>query len=121
MASQLIQLLQALTDRVNRGEEHRRFVAGWVGPYQGKVIQLETDEGTHHIILKRDGTMTLREGPYPSPDVIYKAKAQTLLEVFTGRADPRNLMKSWKLLVMGAGHESLPLAQLMRNILTSTQ
>lgn len=121
MTSQMIQLFETLIKRVNETATHRRFVQDWVGNYQGKVLQLDTDEGNFHVVLKKDGSMQLRAGTYPSPDIVFKASSQTLLNLFTGRADFRDLLKRWELVIMGAGHEAVPLAKLVFDVLMSSQ
>lgn len=121
MTSQMVQLFETLIRRVNETAAHREFIQGWVGKYQGKVLQLDTDEGSFHIILKRDGSMQLRPGDYPSPDIIFKASTQTLMNLFTGRADFRDLLKRWELVIIGAGHEAVPLAKLVFDVLKSSQ
>ena len=63
--------------------------------------------------------MKLRQGTYPSPDVIYKASTETLMNLFSGQASFRDLMKRWELVIIGAGHESVPLGQLMIRVLQS--
>ncbi len=120
MTSQLVQIFEGLVSKVNGTSEHREFVRDWVGPYQGKVLQLETDKGTFHVILHHVGTMELRTGSYPSPEVIYKASSKTLMSLFSGQASFRDLMKKWELVVIGAGHESVPLGQLMMRVLQQT-
>ena len=120
MGNQLIQLFETFVQRVNNKAEHREFVRDWIGPYDGKVLQLETDEGTFHLVLQNKGTITLKEGSYPSPDVIYKAKTQTLMNLFSGQVAFRDSMKSWDLIVIGAGHESVPLTKLMLQVLQSS-
>lgn len=116
MANQLMQMFEALINRVNDTAEFREFVRNWVGPYQGKVLQLETDKSTFHVVLHRRGTMILKSGPYPSPDVIYKASTETLMNLFTGQASFRDLTKRWELIIIGAGHESVSLGQLMMRV-----
>ncbi len=117
MTSQLKQIFESAIKKVNETTEHQEFVREWIGPYQGKVLQLETEEETFHIVLQREGTMEIRPGSYPSPEVIYKASSNTLLSLFTGQASFRDLMKKWELVIIGAGHESVPLGQLMLRIL----
>jgi NAD(P)H-flavin reductase len=113
------QLFEALIKRVNISPEHREFIRNWIGPYQGKVLQLETDKGAFHIRLYRKGTMTQHMGTYPSPDVIYKSSVDIFMKLFTGQTTFRELMKRWDLVVIGAGHESVPLGQLFIQILQS--
>lgn len=117
MANQLSQLFESMIQQVNDTPQHREFVREWVGPYQGKALQLETESETFHILLHRQGTMELQIGSYPSPEVIYKASTETLMNLFSGRTSFRDLTKRWELIVIGAGHESLPLAQLMMRVL----
>ncbi|MFX0168403.1 MAG: SCP2 sterol-binding domain-containing protein [Candidatus Hodarchaeota archaeon] len=120
MTTPIMQLFESLIQRINQTVEYREFVRNWVGPYQGKVLQLETDKGTFHIRIHQQGTMTLHMGMYPSPDVIYKSSVETLLNLFTGQASFRELMKSWELVIIGAGHESVPLGQLIARVLQSS-
>jgi len=121
LTNQLVQIFDGLIVQVNSNPEHREFIQEWVGPYQGKVLQLETDEGTFHVLLTRQGTMELRKGSYPSPEVIYKASTKTLISLFTGQALFRDLMKKWELIIIGAGHESVPLGELMMRVLQQTR
>lgn len=120
MSNQVLQLFESLIMRVNQTPKQREFVREWVGPYQGKILQLETDQGTFHIALRKKGTISLHEGDYPSPDVIYRATVDTLMKLFTGQTSFRNLMKSWDLVVIGAGHESVPLSQLLMRVLQTS-
>lgn len=120
MTATMEQLFENLIKQVNDDSEHRKFIQKWVGPYQGKVLQLETEKGAFHIRLYRKGTMTLHKGVYPSPDVIYKSSTDTFMKLFTGQATFRELMKSWNLVIIGAGHESVPLGQLLMRILQSS-
>jgi hypothetical protein len=113
MSNPLQQLIDGLITRVNENPDLREFVRNWVGSYHGKILQFETDKGTLHIILAKDGTMRADKGSYPSPDIIYKAAAQTLLDLFTGQADFRELVKRWEIVIVGAGHESVQLAKLI--------
>jgi hypothetical protein len=120
MTSQMLQLFETLTKKVNENPKHRDFLRKWVGKYHGKIIQLETDEDNFYIIVYEKGSMQIQKGTYPSPDVIYKAKAQTLLDLFTGKANFRELMKRWEIIIIGAGHESVALAQLLFEVLKSS-
>lgn len=121
MSGKMLQLFETLAKRINENPKHRDFLREWVGHYHGKIIQLETDEGDFHIIIQQKGIMKIKKGIYPSPDVIYKAKAQTLMDLFTGRANYRDLMKRWEIVIIGAGHESIPLAQLLFDVLKSSR
>ncbi|MFW9830750.1 MAG: SCP2 sterol-binding domain-containing protein [Candidatus Thorarchaeota archaeon] len=120
MTNQVLEMFERLIERVNDSAEHRDFIREWVGAYQGKVLQLETEKGTFHIVLYRKGKISLKTGAYPSPDVIYKATTKTLMNLFTGQASFRDLTKRWELVIIGAGHESLALGQLILRVLQST-
>jgi putative sterol carrier protein len=120
MSNQIVQLFESLITRVNKSPKQREFVREWVGSYQGKILQLETDQGTFHIALHKKGTISLHEGAYPSPDVIYRATVDTLMKLFTGQTSFRKLMKRWDLIVIGAGHESVPLGQLVMRVLQTS-
>jgi hypothetical protein len=117
LTNSISQLFDDLISKVNETTELRELVRKWVDPYQGKVLQLETDTETFHVLLFRKGTMELKEGEYPSPDVIYRATNETLMSLFTGQASFRDLMKRWELVIIGAGHESVPLSQLIMRAL----
>jgi hypothetical protein len=39
------------------------------------------------------------------------------MKVFTGQVTFREVMKRWDLIIMGAGHESVPLGQLIMRVL----
>ena len=119
MSNPLHQLIDGLVTRVNENPELQEFVRNWVGSYHGKILQLETEKRTLHLILARDGTIRVKKGSYPSPDVIYKAPAQTLLDLFTGQANFRELIKRWELVIIGAGHESTQLAKLIMQAMSS--
>ncbi|MHA1247928.1 MAG: hypothetical protein ACTSPE_11420 [Candidatus Thorarchaeota archaeon] len=93
--SQLQEFFQFLIAKVREKEDLKKQLAEWVGPYHGKVLQVYTEDGPQYIVVTKEG-MSLHDGVYPSPDVIYKASAQTLLAIFIGNA-----------------HESNPLANLI--------
>lgn len=119
MTAAMEQMFENLIKQVNDKSEHREFIRDWVGPYHGKILQLETEKGSFHIRLHRKGTMTLHQGVYPSPDVIYRSSVDTFMKLFTGQATFRELMKTWDLVIIGAGHESVPLGQLFLRVLQS--
>ena len=120
MSAAMEQMFEHLIKKVNENAEHREFVRNWVGAYHGKVLQVETEKGAFHIRVYRKGTMTFHEGKYPSPDVIYRSSADTLMKLFTGQASFRDLIKNWDLIIIGAGHESVPLGQLFLRVLQSS-
>ncbi len=113
--SQLQEFFQFLMSKVKEKEDLQNTVKDWVGPFDGKILQVITpDSGAQYIIVyKKAPWMSLHDGYYPSPDVIYKAKSETLLGIFTGEVKFKDTMKDGSLEVIGNAHESDPLANLI--------
>ena len=112
--------MNRLVTSVNNNEDLQKTVAEWLGPHMGKVLQIETEGEAFHIIVIPT-KMKIKEGSYPSPDVIYRAKtAKILMDVFSGQVDFRSVTKSWDLHVIGAGHESTSLSELIMQVFMST-
>ena len=111
------QFMRHICSAVNGNDAHKKFVANWIGPWPGKVLQVEVAGEKFYTVMTKE-KMWMEEGDYPSPDVIYRVKdGQVLLDIFTGRTPFRNAMKNWDLWVIGAAHESVPLAQLIFNVM----
>jgi len=115
MTSQLQQFFEFLISKVKDKEELQGHVMKWIGPYDGKILQVITpDHGAQYIVVQKGAPwMTLHEGMYPSPDVIYKANSETLLGIFTGEVNFKDTMKDGRLIVIGNANESDPLANLI--------
>ena len=116
--SQLQEFFKFFMAQVNAKDDLKKHVEAWIGPYHGKVLQVYTEEGDQYIVVKKSG-MTLHDGVYPSPDVIYKAKAEVLLGIFTGDVPFKQTMKDGSLEVIGNANESDPLANLILVAMTS--
>lgn len=111
------QFMRHINSAVNSSEEHKKFVAEWINPWPGKVLQVDAEGEKFYTVITQE-KMWIEEGEYPSPDVIFRVKdAQVILDIFTGRLPFRNAMKSWDLFVIGAAHEAVPLAQLIFNVM----
>ena len=111
--SQLQEFFKFLMSKVKEKDDLKKQLAEWVGHYDGKILQVHTPEdGDQYILVTKDG-MTLHDGVYPSPDVIYKAKSEILLGIFTGEVKFKDTMKDGSLKVIGNAHESDPLANLI--------
>ena len=113
--SQLEEFFQFLTSKIKEKEDLQEMVKKWVGPYDGKILQVITPElgAQYTVIYKKAPWMAVKDGIYPSPDVTYKANAETLLGIFTGEVNFKNTMKDGRLEVIGNAHESDPLANLI--------
>jgi putative sterol carrier protein len=110
--SQLQEFFKFLASKTNEKEDLKKMVVDWIGPYDGKILQVFTEEGAQYMVVTKEG-MTLHEGIYPSPDVIYKANSATLLGIFTGEVPFKDTMKAGTLDVIGNAHESDYLANLI--------
>ena len=118
--SQLQQFFEFLISKVKEKESLQEQVLTWIGRYEGKILQVITpDFGAQYIVVHKGAPwMTLHDGIYPSPDVIYKANSETLLGIFTGEVKFKDTMKSGALEVIGNAHESDPLANLILAAMT---
>ena len=113
MSEQLQEFFKFLIAKTKEKEDLKKLLVEWVGPYDGKILQVHTPKGgDQYIVVTKEG-MTLHEGTYPSPDVIYKATGEILLGIFTGEVKFKDTMKDGRLEVIGNAHESDPLANLI--------
>jgi putative sterol carrier protein len=108
-------LFKEIAEKVNSSSEGKRIIKEWVGPYDGKIIQFETDTEKFYLVVT-DGRMKVRDGEYPSPDLTFRGSSQVISEVFTGKKSVGDAMKSWGLLLMGAGHEGFILGRLITTV-----
>ncbi len=108
--------IEAVAMKANREEETKRTMRDWVGRYYGKIIQFETDPENFYIVVQ-GGRMEVRAGSNPSPDLTIRAPSRVITEVFTGRRRFGDAMKSWDLLLIGAGHEAFHLARLITAVI----
>jgi putative sterol carrier protein len=111
-AQQLDEFFKFLMAKIREKDDLKKLLADWVGPYDGKILQVYTEVGPQYMVVTKDN-MTIHEGVYPSPDVIYEANSATLLGIFTGEVPFKQTMKDGSLKVIGNAHESDPLANLI--------
>lgn len=115
--SELKSFLEELTRKIN--EKAMGFVKEWIGDkYYGKIIELEVGDlkgvqEAYHIVFTKKGAK-LKEGEYPSPDLIYRSDKETLVGVLNGTVKEKDVRKSWKLIVMGDAHEQDPFFQVVK-------
>jgi len=107
---------EAVAMKANRSSEGTRIMRGWVGHYDGKVIQFETDTEKFHLVVANE-RMKVYDGEYPAPDLTYKGSSKLISDVFTGRKRIGDAMKSWELMLTGAGHEGFALGRLITTVL----
>jgi len=107
---------EAVAMKANRSSDGTRIMKEWVGHYYGKVIQFETDAEQFYLVVT-DGKMRVLEGVYPAPDLTFKGSSRTISEVFTGRKRIGDAMKTWELVLIGAGHEGFALGRLVTAVM----
>lgn len=110
--SQLQEFFKFFMAQVNSKDDLKAKLAEWIGPFDGKILQVHTEEGDQYLVITKS-RMKLFDGVYPSPDVIYKAQSSTLLGIFTGEIPFKDTMKDGSLVVIGNANESDPLANLI--------
>jgi len=109
-------LFEAVAMKANRSHDGTRVMKEWTSHYHGKVIQFETDTEQLYLIVT-DGKMKVKDGIYPAPDLTFKGSSKTVSEVFTGRKRIGDAMKTWELVLMGAGHEGFALGRLVTTVM----
>jgi len=107
---------EAVAMKANRSSEGTRIMRDWTGQYDGKVIQFETDTERFYLVVT-DGKMKVREGEYPAPDLTFRGSSKLISDVFTGRRPIGDAMKSWELVLIGAGHEGFALGRLITTVM----
>jgi len=108
-------IFEEITKKVNESAEGQKIIDEWVGPYDGKILQFETDAEKFYLVIT-DGKMELCTGEYPSPDLTLRGSSQVIMDVFTGRRSVGDVIRSWDLLLMGAGHEGFMLGRLIATV-----
>jgi len=107
---------EAVAMKANRSSDGTRIMKEWAGHYYGKVIQFETDTEKFYLVVQ-DGKMKVLDGVYPAPDLTFKGSSKTVSEVFTGRKRIGDAMKTWELVLIGAGHEGFALGRLVTTVM----
>ncbi len=108
-------IFEEIAKKANNSSEGKRIMKEWVGPYHGKILQLETDAEKFYLAVT-DGRMKVYDGEYPSPDLTFRGSSQVISDVFAGKRSVGDAMKSWDLLLMGAGHEGFILGKLITTV-----
>ena len=107
---------EAIAMKANRSSQGQKIMREWVGPYPGKIIQFITDTEKFYLVVA-NGKLKVFDGEYPAPDLTFKGTTRTIMEVFTGRKRFRDAMKSWELVLIGAGHEGFALGRLITTVM----
>ncbi len=104
-----------IAKRVSESVEGQRTIKEWVGPYDGKILQFETDAEKFYLVIT-DEKMEVCTGEYPSPDLTFRGTSQVITDVFTGKRSVGDAIRRWDLLLMGAGHEGFMLGRLITSV-----
>ncbi len=107
---------EAVAMKANRSSDGTRIMKEWSGHYQGKVLQFETDTEQFYLVVA-NGRMKVKDGIYPAPDLTFRGSSKTISEVFTGRKRIGDAMKTWELMLIGAGHEGFALGRLVTTVM----
>ena len=116
MSTAAKEFFEALAMKANQSNDGQRIMKNWVGHYHGKIIQFETDAEQFYLLIHY-GKMKVADGVYPAPDLTFKASSKTISEVFTGRKRIGDAMKTWELVLVGAGHEGFALGRLVTTVM----
>lgn len=108
-------IFEEIANKANSSIGGQKIMREWVGPYNGKILQFETDTEKFYLVIT-EGKMNVHDGEYPSPDLTIRGSAQVISDVFTGKRSVGDAMKSWDLLLMGAGHEGFTLGKLITTV-----
>jgi len=110
-------VLEELVKKARESREARELIAKACSHYPGKVLQFKAGGEKLYLVLYADGSIELKEGEYPAPDVHYIAEESTLVDMLLGRASVKALTRDWTLVVEGAMHETEHLLKLARLLL----
>lgn len=113
------EIFEEVAKKVNENAEGQRIIKEWVGSYEGKILQFETEAEKFYLVITL-GKMEVCTGDYPSPDLTFRGSSQVIVDVFTGRRSVADAMRSWDLLLIGAGHEGFMLGRLITTALLET-
>jgi len=107
---------EAVAMKANRSNDGQRIIKEWIGHYHGKVIQFDSDTEKFYLLVAH-GKMKVKDGVYPAPDLTFKGSSKVISDAFTGKRRMGDVMKTWELLLMGAGHEAFALGRLVTTVM----
>jgi len=107
---------EAVAMKASKSSDGTRIMKEWTGHYHGKIIQFETDTEQFYLVVA-NGRMKVKDGIYPAPDLTFRGSSKTISEVFTGRKRIGDAMKTWELMLIGAGHEGFALGRLVTTVM----
>ncbi|WXG39536.1 MAG: SCP2 sterol-binding domain-containing protein [Candidatus Freyarchaeum deiterrae] len=97
-------------------------VKQWISPhYYGKIIQFQVGDlkgftKAYYFVFTSKG-VKLKEGDYPSPELIFRSDEATLQGIIEGKIKVGAVRDAWKLLIMGNAHEQFPFMQIATSVL----
>ena len=101
--------------KLNQCDSAKLTMKEWIGHYDGKVIQFQTDTELFHIVVAAEN-IRVSDGEYPSPDVIFRGPSELIVDVFKLKHNLESAMKNWEIVVLGAGHDGFALRDLIATL-----
>jgi len=116
MSMAVKKFFEAVSMKANRSSDGQKIMKDWAGHYHGKVIQFETDLEKFYLVVQ-NSKMKVLDGVYPAPDLTFKGSSKVISEAFTGKKRMGDVMKTWELMLIGAGHEGFALGRLVTTVM----
>ncbi|MGQ9720896.1 MAG: SCP2 sterol-binding domain-containing protein [Candidatus Jordarchaeum sp.] len=97
-------------------------VKKWIGDrYYGKIIQFQVGDlngfsKAYYFVFTKKG-VKLKEGDYPSPELILRSDEETLQGIIEGKVKVSTVRDQWKLLIIGNAHDQFPFMRIATSVL----
>jgi len=106
---------QTVAMKANKSDYVKKMLKEWIGHHDGKIVQFQTNTENFYIVVAGE-IMRVCNGEYPSPDIVFRGPSELILDVFTLKKNMEDAVKSWELVVLGAGHDGFALRRLVTTI-----
>jgi putative sterol carrier protein len=102
-----------LVAAINKSQKGRMKLVTWIGKYDGKIVEFRVEDSVFHMVFTKERSV-LKEGSYPSPDVILVAAPKLLMDILSGKTRlSSSLVANGKIKVWGNFHELLQLSKIL--------
>lgn len=109
----LERLLKAIEKEITEKEDYKIRIKEWIGTYQGKIMAFQVADDSYYLVFKKDGSINIRKGEYPSSDVFFRGSYEDMEGVLMGDMDPKNLINQSRLFFHGNYNEFVPFKRLI--------
>ena len=107
--------LRAIADKVNTDKKAKDLLKKWVSTYNGKIIMFKVKGDKSYTISFTPSDAWVREGEYPSPDLIFEGEEKTLLGIISKeKLSFSKAMKTGELMVYGNLNEAFPFGEVVK-------